>query len=239
MIVIAKQALRTIDGKRRRFYLGVKGSEKLQKYVGNCFRKERLAILRSNKKCLERFIRDYEDYSVSSVYARMPGAFAELPKESFVDDRFKELWDWAHEDYKRNPKPFSRSVNIACDGTRVRSKGECVLYNECTAACLPFRYDGLLELWDERGRLCEFYPDIQIQCYNTKLIIIEHLGMLDDPDYAATVAKKLRVYLHNGFILGKNLFLTSDDKDGGLDSEVTERLIETIKEMFYCGDDGK
>ena len=43
----------------------------------------------------------------------------------------------------------------------------------------------------------------------------------------------MRIYLLNGFVLGVNLFFTSDDKDHGLDSQVADNILALVERRFY------
>ena len=60
-----------------------------------------------------------------------------------------------HETYEKNPREYPRTVNIAKDGTRVRSKSECIVYNALLDAGIPFRYDPVMSfrIVDSDGRI--------------------------------------------------------------------------------------
>lgn len=222
-----------INGKPRRFYLGKKDSAKLRRFVENQFRIKRLELLKANKFVLEDFLAGYREYGVSEVYNLLSGAYSELPRVAFVDRRFQEIWDWAHEPYEKNLRKYPNAVNKSKLGERTRSKGETILHNEIIARGIPFRYDGLLVLEDIDGTEVDRYPDYLFLCYDGSMIAIEHLGRLDRMGYALETAEKLRVYLLNGFVLGVNLFLTSDDKDHGMDSQVADNILALVERRFY------
>ena len=77
------------------------------------------------------------------------------------------------------------------------------------------------------------YPDFQILCYDGTLIIIEHLGMLLKNNYAMKNLIKIQDYIRSGFIIGKDLILTSENANGGTDSEMLTEIAEWVADRFY------
>ena len=43
----------------------------------------------------------------------------------------------------------------------------------------------------------------------------------------------IRDYLRSGYVLGDNFFVTSDDAEGGINTEMIARTICQIEELFY------
>ena len=150
-----------------------------------------------------------------------------------VDPRYQACLEWASRDCERNSASFSKAATYAKDGTRVRSKGECIYYNLLQEYMLPFLYDCYLKFTDEQGETKLFCPDFVIRCLSSKLIIIEHLGRLDDLSYAIDFGKKCNWYIRCGFVLGKNFFVTSDDAHGGTDSQAIQEVLEKVIGLFY------
>jgi hypothetical protein len=174
-----------------------------------------------------------EPDTLANVNAKLPAQCRGFLKEHFVDERLEELKAWAAENYEQNTHKYSEAVFYACDGTRVRSKGEVIIYNLLYAIGIPFRYDALIYVTDDWGRRIKISPDFLIQCYDGTFIIIEHLGGLKSPDYCSSFATKCRQYLNEGYVLGENLFLTSDDKSGGIDAEAVAAIIDLVERRFY------
>ena len=128
---------------------------------------------------------------------------------------------------EHSTKPFQRKI-ITCDGHLVRSKAECIIYDLLVAFHIKFEYEPRLFLYDENYNLIEINPDFYIECKDGSHIIIEHLGLLSDPDYAEIQVRKLRMYHLNGYDLGHNLIFTSDNEESGIDSEFIRDLIEHV-----------
>lgn len=114
-------------------------------------------------------------------------------------------------------------------GILVRSKSEVILADTLTALDIPFLYEAEVRLTDEEGKEVVLHPDFTILCPDGSVIYWEHLGLLQDRDYAQSFVKKLHVFHRNGFTIGQNLIVTADDCSGHIDSlqilELAKRVI--------------
>ena len=63
--------------------------------------------------------------------------------------------------------------------------------------------------------------------------MIEHLGRLFDKGYALKFGEKCYWYLQEGFVPGKNFFITSDDINGGTDSRMIMEVALQVERLFY------
>lgn len=147
--------------------------------------------------------------------------------------RYEKLRQWANAPYEKNTAPFSDAATYAKDGTRVRSKGECLHYNQLQELGLLFRYDCILEIVAQNGMTKKVSPDFLIRCLDGKLLIIEHLGRMDDKGYAIDFGEKCYWYLQAGYKLGENLFVTSDDLHGGTDSRMIMDVDRQVQRRFF------
>ena len=154
-------------------------------------------------------------------------------QENSFNKRYEELKAWANAPYEKNPFPFPEAENYAKDGTRLRSKGECIWYNLLQERGIVFRNECKMVFWDKEGNEKVFYPDFLIQCFDGTLIIIEHLGKLGDLGYAIKFGEKCHYYLLDGYVLGRNFFVTSDDKHYGTDSAIIAQTVAHIERLFY------
>lgn len=75
-------------------------------------------------------------------------------------------------------------------------------------------------------------PDFSFVDPAGELLLWEHLGMLGRDDYRRAWEWKKEWYTKNGFEMGKNLFTTEDDAQGGLDSGVIKKVVQRIKERL-------
>jgi hypothetical protein len=124
-------------------------------------------------------------------------------------------------------RPFAdHLVHRAGDGQLLRSKSELFIYTSCLQAGLRPAYEQKLDGEDGSWRL----PDFTFVDDAGDPLVWEHLGMLNDPDYAASWARKQVWYEMNGFRLGENLFVT--DEVGGLDASKVNALIAKIQNVI-------
>ncbi len=110
-------------------------------------------------------------------------------------------------------------------GIRVRSKSEIGIANKYDELQIPMLFERPLKLkgWGT------VYPDFTL--LNVRLrkeFIHEHLGKMDDPDYAEENVAKINAYEKNGYYPGKNLILTFETKANPFDS----RKIEDIAKQY-------
>lgn len=228
--------IKTLNGKRKVKYIGDANSEELHKMARSSYKHELMALVRNNIKVLKKVLAEYSAYSRADVLAKLSPCLQDVLFNTDFDIVMKKLKEWATDDYKRNPAPFKGGVIRAKNGTRVRSKSECVIYNLLLEAGIPFRYDSVIELKrkNKYGEVETFYesPDFLIKCPNGKLIIIEHAGILASIQYTNDLSNKLQTYQLNGYRLGYTLFVTNDDINGGVDSQEISDIIDYIKMWF-------
>ena len=226
------------NGKRHYSYIGNADSEKLKKIARATYKHALLQIVRNDIKMLKQLKNKYYPYDKAHVLKKISPGFSDITFDTAFDKVMKELVRWAAEDYERNPKPFPDKVILAKDGTRVRSRAECIIYNALLDAGIPFRYDPVM-YFKTRSPSGEIEvvskcPDFQIMTPDGSYILIEHAGLLTSSQYTNDLASKIQLYLLNGYTLGYSLFVTSDDLDGGIDSKEIGKVIDLISMRFAC-----
>lgn len=124
-------------------------------------------------------------------------------------------------------RPFARHlVHRAEDGTLLSSKSELFIYSQCLAAGLRPRYEQRYDGNDGRWKL----PDFTFEDEAGDPILWEHLGLLNDQEYAAGWERKKRWYGEQGFINDQTLFWT--DEVGGLDASKVGAVIGRIRDLL-------
>ncbi|GAO35332.1 hypothetical protein SCT_0718 [Sulfuricella sp. T08] len=113
-------------------------------------------------------------------------------------------------------------------GEKVRSKSEVIIANLLHQARLDYQYElDLSTLGLGRG----VRPDFAFQ-RGTKVIVWEHLGRADDPDYMARWAQKLTWYRDHGFESGKTLFVSTEMAGQGIDVASLGRVVAQIQQVL-------
>lgn len=221
------------NGKRVRKCLGKANAAEVRSFVRDICKIERIKLLENNNQALEELKQNILEDSIPVINARLPETCRGLLMEGFVDERMEQLKAWARAEYRKNTFNEEKKTHVACDGTPVRSKGEVIWYNLLYSLGIPFRYEPLIELQDDVGRTVYKAPDFQIQCYDGSFILIEHLGCIKDPGYCNGFATKCRYYLREGYVLGVNYFVSSDDVYGNTDSFAIAKLAQLVEQRFY------
>ena len=117
------------------------------------------------------------------------------------------------------------------NGLAVRSKSELLIAQELENKNVPFKYEQPLQL---KGKT--YFPDFTISNEITgQTVYWEHLGMLDDENYARKWNRKLSWYRANGILPYEEnrsgdavLVTTQDTPQSGLDMAKVRRLIEEV-----------
>lgn len=109
----------------------------------------------------------------------------------------------------------------------VRSKTELIIADKLFDAGLAYDYEKPLDGTARPGRI---FPDFSFVDAAGDLVLWEHFGRMDDPQYVKGHEWKMQWYADNGFNVGKNLFLTQETLESGIDSTSLDSVIEMISE---------
>ncbi len=169
-------------------------------------------------------IKHLSSSSLSDIYSSLPEQRKELVKPYFIsDEEYAKKWT----DIKYEGKSFSDEppFYITENGEKVRSKTEKILADKLLLMNIPYRYECPIKL---KG-YGVVYPDFTLLNISTREeIYLEHLGMMDNPQYSQKAIQKLHTYGRNGIYPGKNLILTFETTQTPLDIRWVEKM---IKEM--------
>ena len=249
-----------LDGKKKLYPLG-KNSKTVGDYKRQRYLREKLDVLQKDKKAAEQFLTSFQDFSPEAIQRKLPlaykgltansyeehpeddhdrpglksspSAYSSLPENIYTDERFLKISAWASQKYKRNPIPLPDDPNVARDGTPMRSKGECMWYDNILFEGLPARIDPELSMQGKSRQWHKLYPDFQFMCFDGSFILVEHFGKWDDEDYAERNKRKIQEYLDCGFVIGDNLVVTSDNIDHRTNELVIIEALEKIKKRMF------
>lgn len=221
-------------GQRERVhYLGPLESAPVRELFSVKYQQQRLVRLRHNQKVLQKLTEQYQKYDFNTVVSEMPRAYRIAARENSFNQRYEEIRKWAEADYPKNTYPFTNAENIAEDGTRLRSKGECIFYNLLKSRGILFRNDCKIIIEDKNGNTKTLCPDFLILCFDGTLILIEHLGKVGELRYVLDFGERCYWYFQEGFVLNRNFFVTSDDPSHGTDSQAIAKVVDRIEQMFF------
>lgn len=204
---------------------GIKRNEAvLQKLIKKKILEDRIFVLDINCLQLGECIKNIEDEwerrehkpgntTIKRIYA--------LPDmEPFV--MTPEEYKWKNEAYKSNPYKIEYLKYQTESGVKLRSKSEKIIADKLEKYEILYRYEPEFQMGNST-----YYPDFVIRRKDGKLVIWEHLGIMDNKDYNYKAWRKIEMYQTAGFYQHSNLICTYES-----DIENAERLDEIIRRFI-------
>lgn len=109
------------------------------------------------------------------------------------------------------------------NGEHVRSKSEIIIANLLKKYNVPYKYEKNIYL-ERFGRVAPDFTCLNVR--KRKEIKWEHLGMMDNPDYAENSIRKIAAYERNGYRVGENLLLTFESSMNPINVKDVEAKIK-------------
>lgn len=178
--------------------------------------------IKKMKAQLYRFLLSYDVNSIPAIYDKLcPGRKSLVTPVLPSDAEYIQNW---LEEHPGGQNPYPEPGKYLTErGEIVRSKSEKILADLFHQANILYQYEPSREL---RGYQI-IYPDfILLNVKKRKTMYWEHFGLLDDVDYAQKALKKLGLYEKNGFLLGKDLIISTESTEGSLDIQEIKNKID-------------
>lgn len=188
------------------------------------YNKKFCKLARQELSSIEKFTRKIEKINANAAYINLSEERKGLVEPYIITDEvYAALWQ--SECFRTNEfKPESK-VYSTMRGEKVRSKSEALIANTLFYLGIPYHYEKELILKDGRRR----YPDFTIlKVRQRKEVYLEHLGLLDNPDYFMNWLKRMDEYHKSGIYTGSRLFMTFETKDAPLNIEEVKSILEHI-----------
>lgn len=142
-----------------------------------------------------------------------------IPIESTWEDRVNK---WFQIPYEKMPIKYNTPEIYTKNGELVKSKTEKIMADFFFDNAIKYKYEKPLYL-DNFGTV---YPDFTfLSPYNFNEIYWEHFGMIDNPEYAQKMVRKINAYQKNGYIIGKNLIITFEASNEVLNLDIVKNLV--------------
>ena len=126
---------------------------------------------------------------------------------SGILSREEKIRRFEEETYESKPIDDDRTEIYTNKGERVRSKSEKIIADHFERRGILYRYEKPLYLMVD-GQRKPFYPDFTVMNKRTtKILYVEHFGMLDDSVYYNGTLRKLDVYEKNDILIGRDLLV--------------------------------
>lgn len=226
------------------YYYSRKGKER--KYLGNHSNETVMAIqefqlcntmldiLDNNIRALENLIDDFHWISLDIIQQKLPKVYQ--PKtinNNFIDQRFCSQWIREMTRIK-NAYPIEHPENLkttTCNGTKVRSRVEAMLYDMFVAMGFLVIYE--FPIWIDG--VC-YRPDFTLlHPFLHRIYLWEHLGMWyhesEKRNYRRSFLHKTEEYEKIGFYLGNNLLTSYELANGGINMNRFQDTCDSILEQ--------
>ncbi len=201
----------------------VKGNDELiQALAQKSYDEKLLQLTEKRLKQIERILKDYEDDEIEEVFKKEHIERQRLIQvvEPTWEQRVK-MW----RDEKYQGKGFQEGIPLILTerGERVRSKTEKIMADYFYRKGIEYKYERPIYL---KG-LGTVYPDFT---FFTKRVdgemYWEHCGMVDSPEYARNMVRKIELYEKNGIFPGERLILTYETEQSILGTEKIAQMVE-------------
>lgn len=183
-----------------------------------------LSFLQTSVTQMKKFLKETRDYDIEDRYIALSDYRKELVTP-YVEPINTFIEKWENVPYsKKGFENFPTEIYTE-RGERVRSKSEKILADKFLLMGIPYRYEYPLEL-QGYGLI---HPDFMLLNKRTREEFFwEHLGMMDNAEYSEKNMTRLDAYERNGFLLGKNLIISTESQQRILSSKLVEKKINTF-----------
>ena len=221
-------------GNYYRYYLGNRYLNKSQmnlvrEEANREYREKLIRPIRTKIVKLEHLLKDLsgEWYEPENVYDKLHPARKQLvdpivpPAEEYIKRWLNEPYEiWEIRDEEVSGALYSQN------GERVRSKSELIIADTLARYGVPYKYEYPLKLKNGSGVVTKRPDFVALNKTTLEMVIIEHLGMLDQERYYRNNIEKIDIYEKNGYLIGKNLLLLHETSYNALDTGLVARYIE-------------
>lgn len=201
----------------------------------------KLRTIEENLEGQEQLLEKYKSYRDDRVLGRMRPVYQRIVEAA-----------WSREAQQRQAARIAAQQKALADGTAYhpenlkhknargelnRSKSEIIVDSIYRELKIPYSYEERVywpknvpkEAWEIKRRLGipDYYvPDFTSTMPDGTKKYHEHLGKMNDADYMEDWKKKMILYYWAGVIPGKNLIITADDCNGGIDQQAIMQVLE-------------
>ncbi len=209
------------DGSSCAQYLPAIEKEKIAMFAQREYDETLKAQLIQMKKRLNRFLKTYDPGSISDLYSNMcEGRKKLVTPVTPTDEMLIDIWMAT---YKGCLNPYEEAPYIKTNrGECVRSKSEKILADYFYIKGIPYQFEPMFKQLS--GKIV--YPDFALlNLRKRKTYYWEHLGKVDEKDYASRNFEKLMDYEESGLIIGQNLIVTMETRERPLDIKLVEKKV--------------
>lgn len=238
----AENSLRTaVEGEYKAYFSGnrvqiykIEGNKKIYVRKSNmtlirkvvqtdCDRKI-LKIAKELKQKVITFEESYKPSELNKIYCGLPsGIEPQIKKWVMTDEEYARNWKARMQEKSSLPV---KGNYITGNGEHVRSKSEVIIANMLKEKGFVYIYEKPYVIHGVR-----VLPDFTVLNPETRTsFLLEHFGMLDNPEYLKSAMSKLELFATAEFFVGINLFITYETSYQPLNIEMLDKFLDAVKE---------
>lgn len=180
---------------------------------------KRAAVIEKELKILAKNELQIElcEITEAKLEETMAEKYSSLDFERIIYSEIEQ--DWYRNRKSQNPYMRENLIYATESGNLMRSKSERFIGDFLEKKRMMYRYEPKISI---EGR--DIYPDFMVLKPNGEIVIWEHLGLMNNAEYADRMMRKLQDYRRNGFVQHRNLICTYEED---------LRNKEVLENIFY------
>ena len=204
-------------------YIPIADFELAKKLAQKEYNQAFLSQATSELTLLKQLADHYKSHDIDEIKGTLP-AGKQLLVTPIIQSQEDFMSSWLSQSYVPNPHHAENLLYENNRGIMMRSKSEVIISALLDKMSIPYLYEKPLNLG---GKI--IYPDFTILDTRKRTeIYLEHLGMMDDIDYAANAHKKISTYENHGYYLGEKLIITYETQDAPLNIKLVKDKLEKL-----------
>lgn len=227
--------IHTENGKRKRECID-KDDDLVRLLARKKFAQQSKKVLEYDIEQLMQCVKRTRVFDPDEILGSMKSAYAKIPEEFFFDHDILTVnlnldgvvqakinchRKWGNQPYDQSDFRIEDKRITTSRGLKVRSKSEALIVETMYRLYdVPNHYEQVQKI--DGITIC---PDFTFEGADGELFYWEHMGMMDNDDYAEHNFEKLEKYHSIGIVPGDNLIL-SFDRHGTIDLQYIEGIIK-------------
>ncbi len=216
---------RTERGDTSGHYIPAKNFKLAKALAQKDYDKQLIELLKKESRLLQDALNNYKNTPLAERLFPLlhKNRQALIKPVCLPDSDFAKFWQTVA--YEKKPFAPEAPVLLTARNERVRSKSEIIIADTLNRLSIPYRYEFPIKLKTENGDYRLSHPDfICLNLRTREEFLWEHFGMMDDAEYSAATARKLRLYENNGIYPGKNLIISVEISELPINTRQIEKL---------------
>ena len=203
-------------------YIKEKDRELAKQLAQKDYDKKVLTCAEKELNAIDKFFLNCPDKSVEQIYESLHEGRKQIITP-IIETEEQYVQKWQEETYQGKEFYDNTPELYTMKGERVRSKSELIIADMLSKEGIPYKYEYPLYL---KG-FGKIYPDFTVlNVKKREELYWEHLGMMDDPEYAEAAIRKITTYVQNGIYPGEKLILTYETRKNPINQKVVKGMIE-------------